>query len=151
MTSRFWHHLSARHKEQEKKMETIVRESRPVDLGDKVIKSCAWKVDLAVQPNRTRYAQYLLFTAAPSDESKYQGLENLDVGSKFKMFEQPTVASSDRYGIMEKLRRLQEGEELDELLAEIEEELPSDPEEDHGVGGGEHEGEPPSAVRKKVQ
>lgn len=35
------------------------------------------------------------------------------------------MPSSDRYGIMEKLKRLQEGEDLDELLAEIDEELPS--------------------------
>lgn len=67
------------------------------------------------------------------EEGKYKGLENLDVGAKFKMFEEgrgspdPKAASSssDRYGIMEKLKRLQEGEDLDALLAEIEKDLPS--------------------------
>ena len=35
-----------------------------------------------------------------------------------------------RYGIMEKLKRLQAGEDVEELLAEIDEELPSDDEEE---------------------
>jgi hypothetical protein len=30
----------ARHKDQERKMETIVRESKPVDLGEDVVKAC---------------------------------------------------------------------------------------------------------------
>jgi hypothetical protein len=50
-------------------------------------------------------------TAAASEQEKFQGLENLDVGAKFKMFEsggeEKKKTSSDRYGIMEKLRRLQ--------------------------------------------
>ncbi len=69
-------------------METIVRESVPEDLGDEVVKS------------------------ATALESKYDGLEDLDVGSKFKMFEKggsedDLRKSSDRYGILEKLRRLE--------------------------------------------
>ena len=48
-------------------------------------------------------------------------MEDLDVGSKFKKFEAASneddlgserVPSSDRYGIMEKLKRLQDGEDL---------------------------------------
>ncbi len=79
-------------------METIVRESMPVDLGEKVVKA----------------------TAAESEADKYAGLENLDVGSKFKMFErgagegeeeeEDLRKSSDRYGILEKLRRLEVGQ-----------------------------------------
>ncbi|TRY75443.1 hypothetical protein TCAL_08369 [Tigriopus californicus] len=104
-----------RHREQERKMETIVRENEPIDLGDDVIRS-----------------------SATERETKYNGLEDLDVGSKFKMFEKggseeaelmPRI-STDRYGIMEKLKRLQEGEDLDDLLAEIDEEMPDDPEEE---------------------
>jgi hypothetical protein len=47
---------------------------------------------------------------------KYAGLEDLDVGSKFRMFErtsasperpEPRGPASDRFGIMEKLKRLQ--------------------------------------------
>lgn len=100
----------ARHREQERRMETIVRENNPVDLGDSVVKC--------------------------TSTEKYAGLENLDVGSKFKMFEkagtepEPRGPSSDRYGIMEKLKRLQEGADLEDLLAEIDEELPSDENED---------------------
>ena len=88
-------------------------------------------------------ALYLTFLATTSEESKYQGLENLDVGSKFKMFEKGLddsedgldsprmTTSTDRYGIMEKLKRLQEGDaDLDDLLAEIDEEIPSDKEEE---------------------
>lgn len=96
-----------RHQEQQRKMETIVRESNPVDLGDSVVKCTTY--------------------------DKFAGLENLDVGSKYKMFESASNneqadrgPSSDRYGIMEKLKRLQEGADLDELLAEMDEELPSD-------------------------
>lgn len=102
-----------RHQEQQKRMETIIRENNPVDLGDDVVKSTSY--------------------------DKYSGLENLDVGSKFKMFEAesqskdddqlPRGPSSDRYGIMEKLKRLQEGAELEDLLAEMDEELPSDDED----------------------
>ncbi len=71
-------------------METIVRENMPEDLGEEVVKS----------------------TAAETEEAKYAGLENLDVGSKFKMFEkgeedQTRTRSSDRYGILDKLKRLQ--------------------------------------------
>lgn len=102
-----------RHQEQQKRMETIIRENNPVDLGDAVVKSTTY--------------------------DKYSGLEDLDVGSKFKMFEKASNEddlelergpSSDRYGIMEKLKRLQEGADLDELLAEMDEELPSDEEEE---------------------
>lgn len=55
------------------------------------------------------------------------------MASKFEVFERSggeprraAAAASDRYGIMEKLRRLQEGADLDELLAEMDEELPSE-------------------------
>jgi len=41
---------------------------------------------------------------------------------------EPRAGASDRYGIMEKLKRLQEGADLDDLLAEMDEELPSDKE-----------------------
>ena len=49
----------------------------------------------------------------------------------------PRGPSSDRYGIMEKLRRLQEGEDLDELLAEMDDEFPvvSESEEDDDLYG----------------
>jgi len=109
------------HKEQERRMETIIRENDPIDLGDDVIKC-----------------------KAVDREAKYSGLENLDVGSKFKMFENggdeddaPRGPSSDRYGIMEKLKRLQEGEDLDELLAEMDDEFPvvSESEEDEDLYG----------------
>jgi len=94
-----------RHRNQERRMETIVRENRPVQL-EGVIKS---KVD----------------------DSKWDGLEKLDVGSKFLMFEKSGAeekeqkTASDRYGIMEKLKRLQAGEDVEDLLAEIDEEMPS--------------------------
>merc|ERR1719495_2106205 len=94
-----------RHRNQERRMETIVRENRPVQL-EGVIKS---KVD----------------------DSKWDGLEKLDVGSKFLMFEKSGAEekeqrqASDRYGIMEKLKRLQAGEDVEDLLAEIDEEMPS--------------------------
>jgi hypothetical protein len=110
-----------RHKEQERRMETIIRENDPIELGDEVVK------------------------CKPVDrEAKYSGLENLDVGSKFKMFENggddddgPRGPSSDRYGIMEKLKRLQDGEDLDELLAEMDDEFPvvSESEEDEDLYG----------------
>jgi len=98
-----------RHKKQERRMETIVRENKPVELKG-VVKS---KVD----------------------DAKWDGLDQLDVGSKFMMFEKAaeekeSKMSSDRYGIMEKLKRLQEGEDVTELLAEIDDEMPSDEEED---------------------
>ena len=50
---------------------------------------------------------------------------------------EPRGPSSDRYGIMEKLKRLQEGEDLDELLAEMDEEFPvnSESEEDEDLYG----------------
>merc|ERR1712223_90860 len=101
-----------RHQEQQRKMETIVRENNPVQRDD-VVKS--------------------------STCTKWSGMEDLDVGSKFKKFEAASteddlgserVPSSDRYGIMEKLKRLQDGEDLDDLLAEMDEELPSDEEEE---------------------
>ena len=38
--------------------------------------------------------------------------------------------SSDRYGIMEKLKRLQEGADLDELLADLDDEFPESEEEE---------------------
>ena len=49
----------------------------------------------------------------------------------------PRGPSSDRYGIMEKLKRLQEGEDLDELLAEMDDEFPvnSESEEDEDLHG----------------
>eukprot|EP00096_Caligus_rogercresseyi_P003905 TRINITY_DN1776_c0_g1_i3.p1 TRINITY_DN1776_c0_g1~~TRINITY_DN1776_c0_g1_i3.p1 ORF type:complete len:725 (-),score=260.06 TRINITY_DN1776_c0_g1_i3:254-2428(-) len=100
-----------KHQEQARRMETIIRESNPVELSD-VVK-------------------------CNPDGEKYAGLEHLDVGSKFKMFESGDRASScstDRYGIMEKLKRLQDGEELEDLLAEIDEELPSTSEEEDEVG-----------------
>ena len=55
-----------RHQEQQRKMETIIRENEPVDLGDQVVKCSTY--------------------------DKFSGLENLDVGSKYKMFE---AASTD--------------------------------------------------------
>ena len=42
--------------------------------------------------------------------------------------------ASDRYGIMDKLKRLQEGEDLDELLAEMDEEMPRGRHADNRVG-----------------
>lgn len=103
-----------RHRAQERRMETIVRENRPVEL-EGVVKSRV-------------------------DDSKWEGLESLDVGSKFLMFEKggsqdrDTRVASDRYGIMEKLRRLQAGEDVEDLLAEIDEELPSDEEDEEDDG-----------------
>merc|ERR1719273_903156 len=99
-----------KHQEQQRKMETIVRENEPVQL-EGVVK-CSTHTD------------------------KYSVLENLDVGSKFQSFEKTDDIdegrgpSSDRYGIMEKLKRLQEGADLDELLAEMDEEFPEDEEEE---------------------
>jgi len=100
-----------RHQEQQRKMETIIRENEPVDLGDQVVKCSTY--------------------------DKFSGLENLDVGSKYKMFEAASTdepeergPSSDRYGIMEKLKRLQEGGDVEDLLAELDEELPSDDEDE---------------------
>jgi len=109
-----------RHRNQERRMETIVRENRPVQL-EGVVKS---KVD----------------------DSKWEGLEKLDVGSKFLMFEKSNGeeereprSGSDRYGIMEKLKRLQAGEAVEDLLAEIDEEMPSmsedEEEEDEETAG----------------
>merc|ERR1719228_1039743 len=100
-----------RHQRQQRRMETIVRENKPVEL-EGVVKS---KVD----------------------DQKWEGLDKLDVGSKFKMFENSAKeerhGASDRYGIMEKLKRLQAGEDVADLLAEIDDEMPSD--------GGEEEDE----------
>jgi len=99
-----------RHQRQQRRMETIVRENKPVEL-EGVVKS---KVD----------------------DSKWEGLDKLDVGSKFMMFEKAAEEkeehhrASDRYGIMEKLKRLQAGEDVSELLAEIDDEMPSDYEEE---------------------
>merc|ERR1719309_1774799 len=98
-----------RHKKQERRMETIVRENNPVEL-EGVIKSRV-------------------------DDSKWDGLDKLDVGSKFMMFEKAGEekelrAASDRYGIMEKLKRLQAGEDVTELLAEIDDEMPSEEEDE---------------------
>merc|ERR1719228_1016102 len=102
-----------RHKKQERRMETIVRENKPVQL-EGVVK-CA------------------------PDAGKWDGLDKLDVASKFNMFEKAAEEresdrrqASDRYGIMEKLKRLQDGEDVAELLAEIDDEMPSE---------GEHEEE----------
>jgi hypothetical protein len=98
-----------RHQEQQRRMETIIRESNPVPTSDDVVKC--------------------------STNEKFSGLENLNVGAKYKMFETASSEpndedlrghASDRYGIMEKLKRLQEGADLDDLLAEMDEELPSD-------------------------
>merc|ERR1719357_913657 len=69
------------------------------------------------------------------DDQKWEGLDKLDVGSKFMMFEKAAEekeerhGASDRYGIMEKLKRLQAGEDVADLLAEIDDEMPSDGEE----------------------
>jgi len=99
-----------RHQRQQRRMETIVRENKPVEL-EGVVKS---KVD----------------------DSKWEGLDKLDVGSKFMMFEKAAEEkeehhrASDRYGIMEKLKRLQAGEDVSELLAEIDDEMPSEYEEE---------------------
>ena len=100
-------------------METIVRENEP-EVREDVVKA-----------------------SVPGREGKYAGLEDLDVGSKYKMFEKneddpERGPASDRYGIMEKLKRLQEGADLDELLAEMDEELPSasgseEDEDDYGL------------------
>jgi len=101
-----------KHQEAQRNHETIIRESNPVQRDD-VIKS--------------------------STCTKWSGMEDLDVGSKFKKFEAASTEDdlperrnngSDRYGIMEKLKRLQDGEDLDDLLAEMDEELPSDEEEE---------------------
>jgi len=103
--------ITERHRAQERRMETIVRESKPVELQG-VIKG---KVD----------------------DSKWEGLEQLDVGSKFLMFEkageEKKAGGSDRYGIMEKLKRLQEGEDVEDLLAEMDEEMPSCSEDEDEV------------------
>jgi len=99
-----------RHQRQQKRMETIVRENKPVQL-EGVIKSRV-------------------------DDQKWEGLDKLDVGSKFMMFEKAAEekeerhGASDRYGIMEKLKRLQAGEDVADLLAEIDDEMPSDGEEE---------------------
>merc|ERR1712106_686008 len=99
-----------RHQRQQRRMETIVRENKPVEL-EGVIKS---KVD----------------------DQKWEGLDKLDVGSKFMMFEKAAEEkeenhrASDRYGIMEKLKRLQAGEDVTDLLAEIDDEMPSEAEEE---------------------
>jgi len=98
----------ARHERQQKRMETIVRENKPVEL-EGVLKSNV-------------------------DDRKWEGLDKLDVGSKFMMFEKAGSEekhSSDRYGIMEKLKRLQAGEDVADLLAEIDDEMPSENEEDY--------------------
>ena len=88
-----------RHERQQKRMETIVRESRPVESSPGVVKSQV-------------------------DNQKWDGLEDLDVGSKFLMFEkQEEKQSSDRYGIMEKLKRLQAGEDVSDLLEELNDEV----------------------------
>merc|ERR1719245_1257655 len=47
-----------------------------------------------------------------------------------KAAEEKEHRASDRYGIMEKLKRLQAGEDVSELLAEIDDEMPSDYEEE---------------------
>lgn len=95
--------LIMKRQEQQRKMETIICENTP-EVLEGVVKS--------------------------STNDKYSGLENLDVGSKFAMFEktedEERGPASDRYGIMEKLKRMQEGADIDELLAELDEELPSD-------------------------
>ncbi|XP_023330930.1 glutamic acid-rich protein [Eurytemora carolleeae] len=116
-----------RHRNQERKMETIVRENKPVSL-EGVVKSRV-------------------------DDSKWEGLDKLDVGSKFLMFEKGMSeerehkVASDRYGIMEKLKRLEAGEAVEDLLAEIDEEMPSmsedeeDDDEDTGL----------TQVQKKAQ
>ena len=59
--------------------------------------------------------------------------------------------ASDRYGIMEKLKRLQDGEDLDDLLAEIDEELPSEEEDNNAEeeNGGDDAGM--TEVQRKVR
>jgi len=97
-----------RHQRQQRRMETIVRENKPVEL-EGVVKSRV-------------------------DDQKWEGLDKLDVGSKFMMFEkagsEERHGASDRYGIMEKLKRLQAGEDVADLLAEIDDEMPSEAEEE---------------------
>ena len=95
-----------RHERQQRRMETIVRENKPVEL-DGVLKSAV-------------------------DDKKWEGLENLDVGSKFLVFEkkEEEKQTSDRYGIMEKLKRLQAGEDVTDLLAEIDDEMGVDDEDE---------------------
>jgi len=111
-----------RHQRQQRRMETIVRENKPVEL-EGVIKSQV-------------------------DDQKWEGLDKLDVGSKFMMFEKSAKderhGASDRYGIMEKLKRLQAGEDVAELLAEIDDEMPSD-------GGEEEEEDPDNYGLTEVQ
>jgi len=58
--------------------------------------------------------------------------------------EKESRSASDRYGIMEKLKRLQAGEDVGELLAEIDDEMPSD-------GEGEEEGDPAEYGLTEVQ
>jgi len=103
-----------KHHHQQSRHETIIRESKPDKLAPHVVKGA-------------------------SDDSKWEGLESLDVGSKFAMFEKSSTPEasvpSDRYGIMEKLKRLQAGEDVEELLAEIDDELPSDEDEDPDDAG----------------
>merc|ERR1712158_272733 len=71
------------------------------------------------------------------DAGKWDGLDKLDVASKFNMFEKAAEEqdrdrrqATDRYGIMEKLKRLQDGEDVAELLAEIDDEMPSEEEDE---------------------
>ena len=77
---------------------------------------CFWilsnKLDL--NPETSVYYNEYPFAGGRSD--KYAGLEELDVGSKFRMFERKSASperpehrgpASDRFGIMEKLKRLQ--------------------------------------------
>jgi len=98
-----------RHQRQQRRMETIVRENKPVEL-EGVIKSRV-------------------------DDQKWEGLDKLDVGSKFMMFErrgssEEKHGASDRYGIMEKLKRLQAGEDVADLLAEMDDEMPDEKEDE---------------------
>ena len=112
-----------RHERQQRRMETIVRENKPVEL-DGVLKSAV-------------------------DDKKWEGLENLDVGSKFLVFEkkEEEKQKSDRYGIMEKLKRLQAGEDVSDLLAEIDDEMGVDGEEEEEE---EYDDSGLTEVQKKV-
>ena len=79
------------------------------------------------------------------DNQKWDGLEDLDVGSKFLMFEkQEDKQKSDRYGIMEKLKRLQAGEDVGELLEELNDEIGD-------IGGDEDEEDPDDYGLSEVQ
>ena len=72
------------------------------------------KLSEKTECHETPEAKLIQFPGGRND--KYAGLEDLDVGSKFRMFERKSASperpehrgpASDRFGIMEKLKRLQ--------------------------------------------